>query len=126
MLGSPTHSKLAEFFRYLERHRIYLPDALGRQVQDLAMKVREHVINFSVFVRYAQGTLNEQADKQKTEAWTKGAQALREHVPTLRRALEDEFRVLLGDRLEVQTVVVAPPTLETSAAGSIPRTPTTR
>jgi hypothetical protein len=89
-------NKLAEFFRFFDKHRIYLPAELCESLQELAMQVRSHVINFGVYVTFEDATLNDQTRAQKTKAWHEGWDAIKNQVPQARTALENEFRVLLG------------------------------
>ncbi|UUZ74794.1 hypothetical protein LP414_21580 [Polaromonas sp. P1(28)-13] len=53
------HSKLVDFFRYFDKHRVYLPEDLCESLEALAMKVRGHVIHFSVYLRYDHATMLE-------------------------------------------------------------------
>jgi hypothetical protein len=89
-------NKLAEFFRFFDKHRIYLPEELCLSLEQLALQVRTHVINFGVFVRIHDESLNDHTREQKEKAWNAGWDAIKIEVPMARKVLEDEFRTLLG------------------------------
>lgn len=118
-VGEPPHeekhrnamNKLAEFFRFFDKHRIYLPPELCDSLQDLAMQVRRHVIRFGVYVNFDDVTLNDNTRAQKEKAWNEGWDAIKNQVPQVRTALENEFRVLLGQ--------AANPTLQRTASGDL-------
>ncbi len=103
-------NKLAEFFRFFDKHRIYLPTELCESLQELAMLVRRHVISFGVYVKYDDATLNEHTRAQKEKAWNEGWNAIKNQIPQARTDLENEFRVLLGQ--------AANPSLQRTASGA--------
>ena len=92
-------NKLAEFFRFFDKHRIYLPSELCSSLEKLVLQVRSHVINFGVYVKYHGPNLNDHTREQKEKAWIEGWNAIKNQVPQARQILEDEFRVLLGGQL---------------------------
>lgn len=91
-------NKLAEFFRFFDKHRIYLPAALCESLTELVMKVRRHVINFGVYVRFPDDSLNDHTRTQKEKAWAEGWDTIRNQIPQARQDLENEFRLLLGEK----------------------------
>lgn len=88
-------NKLVEFFRFFDKHRIYLPEALCSSLEKLVLQVRSHVIGFGVYVRF-RDSLNDHTRDQKEKAWNAGWDAIKNQIPAARKALEDEFRLLLG------------------------------
>jgi hypothetical protein len=88
--------KLVEFFRFFDKHRIYLPEGVCGSLEKLALEVRSHVINFGVYVRFHDQSLNDHTREQKEKAWNEGWDAIKNQVPQARKLLEDEFRALLG------------------------------
>jgi hypothetical protein len=102
-------NKLAEFFRFFDKHRIYLPAELCESLQELVMQVRRHVINFGVYVKFHDATLNDHTRAHKEKAWNEGWDAIKIQVPQARTALENEFRALLGQ--------AANPSLQRTASG---------
>ena len=89
-------NKLVEFFRYFDKHRIYLPEELCVSLETLVLSVRSHVIEFGVFVRLDEESLNTHTHQQKHKAWDEGWRAIKTQVPQARKLLEAEFRALLG------------------------------
>ncbi len=89
-------NKLVDFFRYFDKHRIYLPEDMCMSLEALAMKVRSHIIAFGVFVRFDDQSMNDQTHAQKEKAWNEGWDAIKNQVPQARKLLEEEFRMLLG------------------------------
>jgi hypothetical protein len=88
--------KLVEFFRYFDKHRIYLPEDICRSLEQIALQIREHVIKFGVYVRIHDESLTDHAREQKDKAWNEGWDAIKNQIPQARKTLEDEFRALLG------------------------------
>jgi hypothetical protein len=89
-------NKLAEFFRYFDKHRIYLPDDTCASLEGLVLMVRSHVLKFGSYLRFHDSSLNESTREQKDNAWGEGWDAIKTQVPLARKALEGEFRLLLG------------------------------
>lgn len=92
-------NKLAEFFRFFDKHRIYLPAELCVSLEKLVLEVRSHVIKFGVYMKYDDPHLNAHTREQKDKALIEGWDAIKNQVPQARKVLEDEFRALLGGRL---------------------------
>lgn len=88
--------KLVEFFRYFDKHRIYLPAELCAVVESLVLQVRHHVIGFGVYLTWDDAALQEHTRKEKSDALLAGYKLLKERVPEIRAKLENEFRSLLG------------------------------
>jgi hypothetical protein len=91
---------------FIDKHRIYFPERICKLLQELSNNMSHHVINAGIYapldpfnsVQANQQTLI----KEKHEALLDAYKAFfSEDIPTAMRALEDEFRNLLG----VETVV---------------------
>lgn len=89
-------NKLVDFFRFFDKQRIYLPEELCESLEKLALEVRSHVINFGVYVRFNEESLNDSTRNNKEKAWNEGWDAIKNQVPQARKSLEEEFRALLG------------------------------
>ena len=89
-------NKLANLYRYFDKHRIYLPHELCISLEQLVMQVRELVINFGVYFDFPEDSLNNSSQQEKREAWSAGWKAIKNQVPLARQSLESEFRSLLG------------------------------
>jgi len=89
-------NKLADVYRYFDKHKIYLPPELCASLDELIQHVRSHVIKFGVYVEYPVSDFHKEIIKEKREAWASGWDAINTQVPLARQKLEDEFRALLG------------------------------
>jgi len=89
-------TKVIEFYRFFDKHRIYLPEDVCQSLEKLLMDVRSHVIHFGVYVKYHDSSINDRTREDKSKAWTEGWDAIKNQVPFARQQLENEFRLLLG------------------------------
>ncbi|HEU0184667.1 MAG TPA: hypothetical protein VFS27_05095 [Blastocatellia bacterium] len=65
----------------------------------LIQNVRSQMIRFGVWVKYEDHLRSEDSHKQMMEAWDSAWEAFRNEAPAARSGLENEFRLLLGERL---------------------------
>lgn len=89
-------NKLAQFFRYFDKNRIYLPAELCEAMQKVVMEVRLHVIRFGTYLYWDDAALMDHTRKEKNDAWSNGWNALSKQIPEVRAKLEHEFRLLLA------------------------------
>ena len=90
-------TKLTEFFQYFDKNKIYLPAVLCQSMETLVRDVRLHVIKFGVYVHLEENEpLLAHTQKEKTDAWLSGWNALSTQMPIVRAQLEEEFRALLA------------------------------
>lgn len=89
-------NKAAEFYRFFDKNRIYLPAGLCAKLEEFVRAMRRQVIGFGVYVDKDEKYLPEHVHKQKFEAWTKAAEYFDTEVPKAREALESELRAILG------------------------------
>lgn len=89
-------AKLIEFFRHFDKNRIYLPPEICKNIEDMVLEIRQHVIMFSTYLTWDEKTLPDHTRKEKYETLQAGYKLLKEKVPTLRESLENEFRILLS------------------------------
>jgi hypothetical protein len=82
-------NKLAEVYRYFDRHRIYLPDDLCETLHEFISNIRSYCVNFGVYLPHEQ---NEKYWKAQQEGWD----AIKDEAPKTKKALEHEFREILG------------------------------
>jgi FMN phosphatase YigB (HAD superfamily) len=85
---------IAEYFRFFDQHRIYLSKGLCEKLESFAKELREPVIRFGIWVRH--DYLADQAAQKKNDDWDSAWKKVRDDVPKLRSAIEDEFRNLIG------------------------------
>ncbi len=87
-------NKIVECLQYFDKHRIYLPSDLCASLEELMLKVRALVIKFGVYVQIDQHSV--ESRKAKDKIWIDGWEAIKNEIPIARKALEDDFRKLLG------------------------------
>lgn len=89
-------NKAAEFFRYFDKNRIYLPESLCKQLEEFIRNMRNRVIEFGVFISKDDAYMPEHMLKQKLDVWIKASEYFDKEVPVARVALESELRNILG------------------------------
>ena len=89
-------NKAAEFYRFFDKNRIYLPPELCGKLEDFVRNMRRQVIGFGVYVNKDEKYLPDHVHEAKYEAWTKAAEYFDKEVPEARAALESELRAILG------------------------------
>ena len=91
-----TMTKLVELSRYFDKHRIYLSSEVNIPLEALVQKVQTLVIGFGVYLHWEDWELQDHTREDKNKAWNKGWEAIRNEVPAVRHALENEFRAILN------------------------------
>lgn len=86
----------AEFFRFFDKSRIYLPSKLCTSLEAFLRGMREKVIGFGVFVRLDESGLPDESIRKKLDAWIEASRYFDEEVPKARQALEHELRKIIG------------------------------
>jgi hypothetical protein len=87
----------AEFYRYFDKNRIYLPHPLCEQLEHFIRNMRSRVIEFGVYVSINDvSPMPEHVLKQKHDVWTKASDYFDKEVPNARSALENELRSILA------------------------------
>jgi len=89
-----TIDAIAAYFRYFDQHRVFLPEALCRELDGFARKVRAPAIGYGVY-------LDIEGPTPRTKEETEQARVALQHfvtadVAAMRGAIENEFRRLLG------------------------------
>ena len=83
--------KIINFFQFFDKRRIFLNESLCIQIDDFVNKIRKPTIEFLGYLDLPDGS------KQKRDVWIKSWTTVSEKaVPNARKALETEFRKLLG------------------------------
>jgi hypothetical protein len=85
---------IAEYYRFFDQHRIYISPNLCAKLESFAEKLRAPVKRFGLWV--TQEHLADMAPKEKFDAWWSAWESVKNDVPELRAAIEEEFRKLLG------------------------------
>ena len=89
-------NKAAEFYRYFDKNRIYLPPAVCSQLEEFLRSMRSKVIGFGIFARLDDDKLVGGLHEKKFEAWTKASEYFDTEAPKARTALEDALRAIVG------------------------------
>jgi hypothetical protein len=96
-----THKKLVEFYFFVEKRRIYLPEQICARLKTFADTVRKSVIAINIYVPIEQ-PYNPKLLEEKTRIIKEVFQAFEESIPAARLALEQEFRQILGAEQDVK------------------------
>ncbi len=88
-------NKFAEFFREFDKNRIFLPEAVCKQLDEFLRGMRERVVHFGVYVDTNQHA-PEHIIKEKREAWMRASEYFNTELPATRKALETELRAMLA------------------------------
>jgi hypothetical protein len=86
--------ELREVFLFAEQHRIYLPESVCALVDKHLGQLRKTVWTAGIFGRIANP--NETTSHQSNEAFTKAYKEFETDIPAARKALEREFRQMIG------------------------------
>jgi hypothetical protein len=89
-------NKSAEFYRFFDKNRIYLPATLCQRIDDFLRSMRSKVIGFGVYARREDAHLSGKALDEKFEAWLDASKYFNSEVPRAREALEEELRTIIG------------------------------
>ena len=85
---------IAEYFRFFDQHRIWLPAKLCDPLEAFAKQLRTPTIHLGVYLGIEHPT--EKTLKEREEAWANAWDSVEKDIPKLRAAIEAEFRELLG------------------------------
>ena len=94
-------NKAADFYRYFDKNRIYLPESICTQLEQLIRNMRSKVIEFGVYVNNDNGAVPAHIVQQKLDVWLKASEYFDKEVPLARAALEKELRSILGPSTQV-------------------------
>lgn len=86
----------ADFFRFFEIHKIYLPAPLCEKLETFVRGMRNKAIGFGVWIQQGDAHLLPNTVEQKHKAWIDAWEYFEKEVPPARAALEAELRALLG------------------------------
>ncbi|MGA8764946.1 MAG: hypothetical protein WB562_18900 [Candidatus Sulfotelmatobacter sp.] len=85
---------IAEYYRFFDQHRIYMPEELCPALEDFGRKLRSPTIGFGTYLEFKYP--NEATSQEKLKAWLEAWDSVKNVIPQLRSAIEAEFRRLLG------------------------------
>lgn len=89
-------NSIAEYFRFFETHRIWLPLEICGPLEEFAKQLRDPTVRLGVYfdIEYP----NKQTLKERGDVWEKAWESAEKEVPALRAGIEREFRALLSAR----------------------------
>ena len=104
----PAMNKIVECLRFLDQHKIYLPESLCNKLEEFIKKLRRLTIEVGVYERIEHPTNETLQKKWKIleQAW----ESVKQDIPAARRALEQEFRQILGDDSNLKQLTQSSPT----------------
>jgi hypothetical protein len=85
---------MSEFQRFYEQHQIYLPPHVCTSFESLLNEITGKVLAAGIFGRIEHPS--EHTSRLSEDAFTKAYAAFDEKIPAARKALEGEFRKMLG------------------------------
>jgi hypothetical protein len=83
-----------EYLRFFDEHRIYVSTELCTSLEEFGRRLRAPTIRLGVSDQWEHP--NKSSAKEAFQAWRAAWESVEKEVPPLRRALEEEIRVLLG------------------------------
>jgi hypothetical protein len=85
----------SDFYLFSEASRIYLPEHVCGLLEKLIGTIRKPVVNVYVYGG-TDNCMNDVIPEEKKQAFMDAFEAFEAEIPAAKRALEDEFRNLLG------------------------------
>jgi hypothetical protein len=89
-----TERGLVELYFFVEKNRIYLPEPVCELLQQFVLAVRTNAINMHIFVPVE--AVSDTLIKGRAEAIKDVFESVQGKIPAARKALESEFRRILG------------------------------
>ena len=89
-------TKAADFHRYFDRNRIYLPESLCTQLERFNTSIRSQVTEFAAHANLDEKAVPAYQFQQQLDASRKVSEYFDKEVPVARAALEAELRAILG------------------------------
>lgn len=71
----------AEFYRFFEKNRLYLPPEVCRQLDEFIRNIRKEMIGFGIYATAEEGSLPDSAVQKKYDAWIKVGEYFANEVP---------------------------------------------
>ena len=91
------HNSIVDAIHYLNENRIYFPHDVCELVEKFLTDTGHEVVKIGIWVRYGTEDLPEPAQKNRQDAEVTAWSRIKLRAPAAMRALEEEFRILLGD-----------------------------
>ena len=88
---------VGDFYQFFEKQRIYLPEELCEDINELIELMRKQAISFGAHVRFKDDAMSDEALTKKHIAWSDAWRYFDKEFPLAKAALENEFRSILGN-----------------------------
>ena len=88
--------KSADYFRYFDKNRIFLPADLCSKLDEFMRGLRSEAVNFGVWVQTEASSKSGKFGSEKFEAWQKAWKYFENEAPQARQLLEEELRKILS------------------------------
>lgn len=88
---------ITDFYRFFDRHRLYLPPAICEKVDPLIDEMRSKVHMYGTYLSFSNQHMTSETTMEQMTAWREAWEFFKDKVPVARAALEAELRILLGD-----------------------------
>jgi hypothetical protein len=115
----PAIKRLIELDAYVDSHRIYLPPSVCARLNEISANLREYAVHAKVYGEIESPT--PQTTLEKNQGFSKAFRAFEGAIPAMRQALEEEFRVLLGDISRTSAPVSTEPAAVTGRDSTMPK-----
>jgi hypothetical protein len=91
-----TELKLVDLFFFVEKNRIYLPEPVCDLLTSFILAIRSNAISMNVYVRIEPTTINQTLIEERAKVLKQVFESFQDKIPAARKALEAEFRTILG------------------------------
>ena len=89
-----TMNAIAAYFRFLDQNRIWLPSDICEPLEQFAKALRKPAIELDTYLSIENPTAR--TLEELRNAWTEAWELVENDIPTLRKAIEEQFRSILG------------------------------
>jgi hypothetical protein len=87
---------LVKFQEHFERNKLYLSPELCDRIQGFVDSFLQPALQFAFYLSMSKTNQGEKLVKEFHESWFAAYDKIKKEVPMARKALEDEFRAILG------------------------------
>lgn len=94
-LYSEAQKALVSLYRFLDLHRIYFSEVQSASLTDFHDVLRKTIHKVKPYLDWDR-SMNEAFREAQVKAWDNAYGTMQEHAPSLRQALEHDFRDILG------------------------------
>ena len=104
----PTWNKIVECLRFLDQHRVYLPESFCNKLEKFITYLRKLTDKVCVYERIDDP--KPETRQKKWEILEQAWESVTQEIPAARQALQQEFRQILGDDSNLKQLTQSSPT----------------